>query len=360
MNKATERETDWELSKLIERVQDHELRQMISDLWSGPEIHQPSHFWKKYASLNIQQLQESGLDNFKRTVNQNYFNWVGGDLKEQRNCLRAEVGTLRYVWAWLRGHVTLSHKFKPEQWSGSNWRKYRFFVLLLWAYTARKDRLGWLTSLDEPLAGNPLTFESKAGFISQDICNSLLELNAALESGPGETPLRCVELGAGYGRVAYCLLHRCPKAKYAIIDIPPALYLSQWYLGRTLPERKIFRYRSFDDFATVREEFEKADVAFLLPHQASLLPDKYFDVFINISSLHEMTQKQIHHWFQEIDRLCRGRFYSKQWMTHTNEIDDLVIKREDYPVPKHWRTVFNRQCVAQPRFFEALYTLGPG
>ena len=69
--------------------------------------------------------------------------------------------------------------------------------------------------------------------------------------------------------------------------------------------------------------------------------------------------KQIHYWFQEIDRLCRGRFYSKQWITQTNEIDDIVIKREDYPAPKHWRTVFNRRCVAQPRFFEALYTLGP-
>jgi len=349
---------DWDVKDLLGKIQDTELRVMVSNLCAGPAIHQPSRFWRKYAQLNIEQLQKAGLDNFKRTINQNYFNWVGGDLKEQRNRLGKELGPARFAWAWLRGFTTVSNEFKPKQWSGSTWRKYRFFLFLLRAYTARKDQLGWLASLAEPAVGNPLTFRNGGRLISQDICNSLLELNGALEAvRVRDRPLRCAELGAGYGRVAYCMLHRCSQAKYTIIDIPPALYISQWYLGRTLPDRKIFHYRSFDSFASVREEFEVADVAFLLPQQAELLPDKYFDLFINISSLQEMTMEQIRFWFGQIDRLCRGRFYSKQWIVHANEIDNIMVKREDYPVPTHWRAVYNRECFVQPRFFEALYEL---
>lgn len=83
MKDAEQNQNEWNLEKLLTQVQDRDLPEMVSALCSAPEIHQPSHFWKKYAQLNLQQLQEAGLDNFKRTINQNYFNWVGGDLKEQ-------------------------------------------------------------------------------------------------------------------------------------------------------------------------------------------------------------------------------------------------------------------------------------
>jgi len=358
METQEEQFIDWKPEDLLAQIHDAELKSMMAELCAGPTVHHPSRFWKEYVRLNIQQLQAAGLDNFKQTINQNYFNWTGGNLREQRKKLQAELGPVRSMWERGRAMATTLTLKRPDFLNAKDWRHYRYFLLLLWSYTSRKDRLGWLHSLDEPPAGNPLVLKRAGRRISQDICNSLLELNAAFGGRTTlDQPIRVAELGAGYGRVAYCVLQQCPPARYVIIDIPPALFVSQWYLSSTVPGRRVFRFRPFKDFATVREEFEAAEIAFLLPHQAELLPDNYFDLFLNISSLQEMTMEQVRFWFSQIDRLCRGQFYSKQWIHHENARDNLVIKRHDYPALPHWQTLYNRQCIVQPRFFEALYQL---
>jgi hypothetical protein len=80
-----------------------------------------------------------------------------------------------------------------------------------------------------------------------------------------------------------------------------------------------------------------------------------FDVFINISSLHEMTHDQIEMWFTHIDRVCKGWFYTKQYFEHQNPVDDIVVRKEDYPVKAHWLELLNQKCLAQQNMFEALY-----
>src|SRR5439155_517391 len=80
------------------------------------------------------------------------------------------------------------------------------------------------------------------------------------------------ELGAGYGRLAYVVVSASPGVRYTIIDIPPALYLSQRYLTTVFPGVATFRFRAWTDYADVSEEFERARIRFVLPHQAALLP----------------------------------------------------------------------------------------
>ena len=170
-------------------------------------------------------------------------------------------------------------------------------------------------------------------------------------------PLRIAELGGGYGRIAFVLLSVLSDARVTMIDIPPALHIAQWYLSELFPDSKIFRYRAFDTFEDVREEYEQARLVFLSPPQIELLPDDCFDLFLNVSSLHEMTHEQIAGWFRQIDRVCAGRFCTKQWLHHENKVDGIDVRREDCPVPAHWRVVFDRMPAVQPRFFEALYEL---
>ena len=43
--------------------------------------------------------------------------------------------------------------------------------------------------------------------------------------------MRVIELGAGHGRVANVILHAVANVQVVIVDIPPALYVSQWYLS---------------------------------------------------------------------------------------------------------------------------------
>jgi hypothetical protein len=86
-----------------------------------------------------------------------------------------------------------------------------------------------------------------------------------------------------------------------------------------------------------------------------MLPAKSFDYFINISSLHEMTVEQVKNYFTVIDRLCRGRFYTKQWRVSRTQENGCTLRERDYPVPASWRTVFQRRHPIQRMFFDGLY-----
>jgi hypothetical protein len=104
-------------------------------------------------------------------------------------------------------------------------------------------------------------------------------------------------------------------------------------------------------------ELEKYRAAFLLPHQAALLPTKSADLFINVCSIQEMTREHVALWFEHVARLTRGHFYTKQFIRHYNGFDGVRIDRDDYPVREDWQTVFDRQCEAFPSLFEALYCI---
>jgi len=109
----------------------------------------------------------------------------------------------------------------------------------------------------------------------------------------------------------------------------------------------------------VRHEFEAARIAFLLPHQAELLPNKSADLFVNICSIQEMTREHVGLWFGNIERLCRSRFYTKQYHVHKNDIDGITISRGDYPVRQDWKALLDLDCEAFPSLFEAMYVI-PG
>jgi hypothetical protein len=49
--------------------------------------------------------------------------------------------------------------------------------------------------------------------------------------------------------------------RYFVFDIPPALYLSQWYLTTLFPERRAFEFRHFDTFEEIESELSRAEIA---------------------------------------------------------------------------------------------------
>ena len=44
--------------------------------------------------------------------------------------------------------------------------------------------------------------------------------------------------------------------KYTIIDIPPALFISQWYLSNSFEDKKVFKFRDFDDWDSVKDDLK--------------------------------------------------------------------------------------------------------
>jgi hypothetical protein len=144
--------------------------------------------------------------------------------------------------------------------------------------------------------------------------------------------------------------------RYVVFDIPPALYVSQWYLTRLFPGRKIFRFRRFHTFAAVREELAEADLAFLTPSQLALFPDEYFDAFVSISTLPEMTMAQIENYISLMSRVTRRTIYLKQWRAWRNEKDGFTFTYDKVRMPSHWLLQLDSTDRVQPLFQERVWT----
>ena len=330
----------------------YDISLMILHLVKSPVIYHPSKFWTHYMMSNIDQLKELGIENFKRTVNLNYFNWISDAVEEQlKTVIDQDVKDIEQQNYLVREI--------PQGWTDEQWKNYETFLKYFWEFAKTKDRLDILQNLEEPTLGNPLCTSYKGLKISQDICNSVLEINAATQQFNPEkiSQMRIAELGGGYGRIAQVILQAFSGVKVTLIDIPPALFIAQWYLSKLFPDIKIFLCQDISDYESVKEEFEEASISFLLPHQIEHIPDKMFDLFLNVSSLQEMTIEQIEMWFNHIDRVCSGNFYSKQWYHSQNDFDKMIVHEDNYPVKPHWQELYKQTCPVQTNFFEALYKI---
>jgi putative sugar O-methyltransferase len=327
---------------------------MTECLSQGNPVYLPSKFWEELNNKNIKQLESDGIDNIKQTVAQNYFTWVN----DKRDQFRYLLYHTR-----LRDWPSILKKASIYDPSSTLGRKQQIelgiFTRMLWKFAERSDEEGLLRNIAEPTEGNPYKIYFNDKLISQDIANSALEYYSMREHFKvhASAKITICELGAGYGRNAYLFINAFPNCKYIVIDIPPALYISQQYLKSVFHDKKIFTFRCFDDFKAVENEFLESDIVFLLPHQAEMIPSKCTDLFVNISSLHEMKPAQIGAYFKLIDKVTKGYFYTKQWFVSHNAADGLIITPADYPVPATWEQLYFRKVKVQMRFFEAMYKL---
>ena len=338
------------------------MTRMSNELRQAGEICLPSLFWDWLNDKNVKQLQVHGLEHFKRTVNQNYSNFVvsGFDDNQYQNVLRywIEHPASTPLSTEIHGSQFLQGFFEKNPLSEDSYRNlYRFFVGLLWHYVSQHDEAGLTTRLSEPTVGDPIRVTLGGRLISQDLANSIHECNtlhAALRPSSSDARLKVGELGAGYGRLADVWLSS-QHCQYMIFDVPPALYLSQWYLQRRYPQKRAFTFRSFRDFSEVRDELAEADVAFFTANQLTLFPDGYFDGFQSISCLHEMRLEQIRFYIDQITRHTRRAVYFKNWAKWHNTLDDLQPGRELYVLSAPWETVLDRLHPVQDKFCEQLF-----
>ena len=218
----------------------------------------------------------------------------------------------------------------------------------------RDDKLKIFDKVEEPLIGNPFLIRYRSKLISQDLCNSVHEFYSVVEGDKKNSSV--AEIGAGYGRLAYVFLTAFKNSSYCIVDISPALFVAQEYLSRMFPNERIFYFRPFGTFSEIKEEFEAARIRFIMAHQIEKIPEKYFDIVITVSSLHEMTREQIKNYFNQINRIGRDLVYTKQWRKSRTK-DNFYIKENEYPVPANWQVLYKRRHPIQRMFFEALYKI---
>ena len=334
------------------------------ELASVPEV-MPSKFWVSHANEHIDWLVKCGMHNFKRTVAHNYYNWLTLSLNDK------QIGRLLELWPRHGSSEALADTMEDLSLPGNlpfikafhnvdAQRFYKLGVSLLWDYTLFTDHHGLLRKIAEPVTGNPLRITRRGRLLSQDLAHSVRERNLILDtsglSENSEKPIMIGELGAGHGRLAH-MFAMSTNCRYAIFDITPALLVSQWYIQSLFPNEKIFKFRHFDHFDEIAEELSECRFAFFASSQLEKFPENYFGLFINVCSLMEMRIDTINYFFRQIDRVTRGFFYTKQWLVQNNRQDNIVIERDDYPVPLSWKRRMEGIDPINQRLFEEVWEI---
>lgn len=325
-----------------------ELKQMEDYFISSELLNQSSKFWLYLNKMNIEQIVSFGYENFKQTVACNYFTWVVDNYHSySKNLFQEDLSFL--------DTLPLSElKKKHDLFSQEQSIQYNRTTAMFYDFLIKRGGGPYLEKMEEPHFGNApfITIEGKP--VSQDTLNSLLEyLSMSLHYDISKVNT-ILEVGAGSGRTAYCFMRQLPHVKYIIVDIPPALYLSQAYLSQVFSDRKVFRFRHFDAYEEIKNEYEQADLVFMMPDQMRVIPDHSVDLFLAIDCLHEMKREVVQFYFNESQRLT-SLFYFKCWMNTIVPFDNISYPFYAYPIPDTWQRIFEGPCVIPSDFAHAFY-----
>lgn len=343
-----------------------ELEAMIDEVEEAGGVLKPSQFWTSFAARNTATLRSEGFGSFKRSVNYNYFQWVINSPRQPEFATVLRAWVRRPSIAALRCRVCVDGVDWGRPKSPGQLPKrlralgHAVYVGMMWEVGRRRVPHPVANRLEEPALGDPIAVRWRHRRISEDLGNSLLEYGSIAEHVP-EPRLRnatILEIGAGYGRFADLFLMAQPEARVVIVDIPPALALSQAYLTARHPDLPAHRFSRGIDPHALFHAVSESRLAFVTPNQFSALAPIGADVVVNVSSFHEMLPEQVAEYLRLIDvHATGGFFYTKQWAQWFNKLDSVQTDQSSYPYPATWRCLFDRTPVAQPAFFEAMFAL---
>lgn len=278
-----------------------------------------------------------------------------------------EINRQFSVLIWAGALQTLRDEYFNRRFAGADPNSRQVYRCLLWLYynhLKALDRDGFLKRVAESPVGGTLDQETIDGReMSIDFLQSVDEAFRLREAWsaagrPGE-PRVIVELGAGYGRLAYVARKLFPECTYVILDLPGALICAQSWLSRALPGEVVPYEESRQVTRFTRELLQSRKVWTLGAHQFPLIEAGAIDAFVNIYSMQEMTPPIIEHYFAQIERTVTGVLFLKERNLERNVVDDVQVSHDTYPFRSHWKKLFWQPVAIYEDNFEAAFSLGP-
>jgi putative sugar O-methyltransferase len=270
---------------------------------------------------------------------------------------------------WAGGLLNLRNEYFNRTFSGpepESRQVYRALLFMYYKHVKQFDVDNFLDAYEDPRVGGTNDQEIFFGrAVSLDFLQSIEEAykirNAWHLAGRSGAPRVIVELGAGYGRLAYVCKKMLPGCCYVILDLPEALICAQSWLSRVLGNEVVAYEEHRSTTRLTRDELTAGSkVLLLLPHQIEAIGADSVDVFVNIYSFAEMPAAAIANYFKHLDRITNGIFFTKQRTTESNVLDNVEVSETSYPTPRHWRQLSRSVSTLYDNFFEAVYATRDG
>lgn len=218
-------------------------------------------------------------------------------------------------------------------------RNYREYILcdVLHRYNLWRTRTGNkypTAALSAPMVGNPYgyivdgVFVRPGGDYQHYYAHAIGEL---LRSTDNQI---VVELGGGFGGLAFYLLRDHPQVTYIDFDLPEAIALASYYLMRSLPDAPIRLYGE----AELSSAVPGTPGLLMMPSfEIMNMPSKSTAVSFNSYSLAEMSPATIRVYLDEIARITDG------YVLHVNHNRNAVLSADDFGIEKRGFTLLTRE-----------------
>lgn len=112
-----------------------------------------------------------------------------------------------------------------------------------------------------------------------------------------------VELGGGYGGLAYFLNKNVTNLTFIDFDLPENMALTAYYLLSSFPEKKVLLFGEADLNETIINDY---DIILMPNFELSKLPTNTIDLIFNSYSLAEMTSETINEYIPQLMRSSNG------------------------------------------------------
>jgi len=148
------------------------------------------------------------------------------------------------------------------------------------------------------------------------------------------------EIGAGFGGFSTKMIKNYSKAKYLIIDLPEANFLSSYFLSKNFPNKKILLAYKKKEEIIYKSDFNKYDIIIIPPWFK--VDGIKFDLFINTRSMMEMDKEVIFKYFEFIQNNISEKGYFFNVNRYFKDTVREPLKLTNYPYDINWNTIISQ------------------
>jgi putative sugar O-methyltransferase len=189
-----------------------------------------------------------------------------------------------------------------------------------------------ISCLSHPPHGNQVGAYINGAFVGVD--SFFMEIYGSLLSELVSDTSRPVvaELGAGYGKLAFFTLRNLGDSCFIDFDLPETLCLAAYYLMKTWPNKKTLLYGEGEYSEKAHDQY---DLIFMPSWEISKTGKNSIDLFMNQTSLGEMTKEAVTNYVDHIVGSTKFFFHMNHDVYPNIYVDgERGLLGHEYPVPK--------------------------